>query len=156
MISWISCVICLTFNSRCSVSIVILHRVIWHDLTSKQGTTIRLCPFSYSNFQILTQPAEDVKAFYKQQKTAAPKHSRISCPLSPIVSKNFLGAVGVTTFWCPKWDLNPYGFLHSILSRTRIPIPPFGHILNTLIWLCTIIYNHSQLVVRIVVIFVAG
>ena len=28
--------------------------------------------------------------------------------------------------WCPKWDLNPYGFLHSILSRTRIPIPPFG------------------------------
>ena len=29
--------------------------------------------------------------------------------------------------WCPKWDLNPYGFLHSILSRTRIPIPPFGH-----------------------------
>lgn len=30
------------------------------------------------------------------------------------------------SFWCPKWDLNPYGFLHSILSRTRIPIPPFG------------------------------
>lgn len=24
--------------------------------------------FSYSNFQILTQPAEDVKALYKQQK----------------------------------------------------------------------------------------
>ena len=28
--------------------------------------------------------------------------------------------------WCPRWDLNPYGFLHSILSRTRIPIPPLG------------------------------
>lgn len=30
--------------------------------------------------------------------------------------------------WCPKWDSDPQGFLHSILSRTRIPIPPFGHI----------------------------
>ena len=29
--------------------------------------------------------------------------------------------------WCPRWDLNPYGNFHSILSRTRIPIPPLGH-----------------------------
>ena len=28
--------------------------------------------------------------------------------------------------WCPRWDLNPYEFPHSILSRERIPIPPLG------------------------------
>ena len=29
--------------------------------------------------------------------------------------------------WCPGRDLNPDGFLHTPLKRTRIPIPPPGH-----------------------------
>lgn len=26
--------------------------------------------------------------------------------------------------WCEEWDLNPHGFLHTPLKRTRLPVPP--------------------------------
>ena len=29
-------------------------------------------------------------------------------------------------WWCPERESNPHEFPHSILSRTRIPIPPSG------------------------------
>ena len=31
--------------------------------------------------------------------------------------------------WCRWWDLNPYGFLRTILSRMRLPVPPQRHLL---------------------------
>lgn len=27
-------------------------------------------------------------------------------------------------WWCEEWDLNPHGFLHTPLKRTRLPVPP--------------------------------
>lgn len=97
--------------------------------------------FSYSNFQILTQPAEDVKAFYKQQKTAVLKHSRISCPLSPIVSKNFLGAVGDNDLLVPEMGLepiwiSPFDFKSNAYTNSAIRAY-FKHSYMTL-------YNHLQ------------
>ena len=32
------------------------------------------------------------------------------------------GALSET--WCRRWDSNPHGLLHTILSRARIPISP--------------------------------
>lgn len=31
-------------------------------------------------------------------------------------------------FWCRWWDSNPHGFLHTILSRGRLPIPTHRHL----------------------------
>ncbi len=30
--------------------------------------------------------------------------------------------------WCERGELNPYGFLHWILSPARLPVPPLSHI----------------------------
>ncbi len=37
--------------------------------------------------------------------------------------KNFVGKP--ESGWCSQGDLNPQGFIHSILSAARIPIPPW-------------------------------
>ena len=107
MISWTSCVVCLTSSFRRSVSITILHRIIWHDLISRQGTTIRACPFLYSNFQMLTKPAEDVKVFYKQQKIRGAK--TLTDFLSVISNRiqNFFGCGWSNDLLVPETGLEP-------------------------------------------------
>ena len=29
--------------------------------------------------------------------------------------------------WCRRWESNPHGFPHTILSRARLPVPPLRH-----------------------------
>lgn len=36
----------------------------------------------------------------------------------------------VSGAWCRRRDSNPHGFLRTILSRVRIPIPPLRQLLN--------------------------
>ncbi len=54
---------------------------------------------------------------------------RQDIPLRPGISRSIPGR---GSGWCPWPDSNQHGFLHSILSRARLPISPQGHAVGRL------------------------
>ena len=59
--------------------------------------------------------------FFRKRKTRSPALARNKKRASSFFIRSLA--------WCPERESNPHGFLHSILSRTRIPVPPSGLIM---------------------------
>ena len=41
--------------------------------------------------------------------------------------KNLVRKESLPTIWCGRRELNPQGLPHTLLKRTRMPVPPLPH-----------------------------